>query len=424
MMPSLHSADVIQDEGKKMLRNKTVVLGAGSGPLTWVAVEVLRALQRAEATVRVVLSAETEAFVPALTFQTLAGDLVALPHDLYGTTVGGEYRPLTALVQDIDALVVVPATPALLAKVATACADEALVRACLMHQGPTVCAYPGQARSYQHPLVQRNIEVLRDAGIVLHDQGMSEGDAPDELGWVLSSEAIVATVADQLHSSTALAGKVMIITAGPTQEPIDPVRHISNRASGKTGFDLAAAAQRRGAKVILVTGPTHLVPPAGVTCVRIQTALEMRQAVLDHFAQADVVIKTAAVSDFRPRVMATDKVKKEDAELAIPLERNPDILAELGRLKNARQVLVGFAAETQDLLTNAQHKVQSKQLDFIVVNDVSDPSIGFASDDNRVNILDAAGHIEALPVMRKERLADEILDRVQPLLLQRAGGAV
>lgn len=407
-----------------MLRNKTVVLGAGSGPLTWVAVEVLRALQRAGATVRVVLSTETEAFVPALTFQTLAGELVALPQDLYGTTIGADYRPLATLVQDIDAFVIVPATPALLAKAATGCADEALVRACLLHQGPTVFAYPGQAQSYQHPLVQRNIQVLRDAGMVLHDQGVSEGDTTDELGWVMSSEAIAATVAEQLHSSTELAGKVVIITAGPTQEPIDPVRHISNRSSGKTGFVLAAAAQRRGAKVILVTGPTHLAPPQGVTCVRIQTALEMRQAVLDHFAQADVVIKTAAVSDFRPRVMAADKVKKEGAELAIPLERNPDILAELGRLKTTGQVLVGFAAETQDLLNNAKHKVQSKQLDFIVVNDVSDPSIGFASDDNRVNILDAAGHIDELPVMRKERLADEILDRVQPLLVQRGGGVV
>ncbi len=406
-----------------MLRNKTVLLGVGSGPLTWVAVEVLRALQRAEARVHVVLSTATEAMVPALTFQTLAREMVIPAHELYGSTVGGDFRPLSALMQAVDAMLIVPATPALLAKCAAACADEALIRALLLHQGPTLLAYPGQARLYQHPLVQQSVQRLRDVGMVLYDQGIRETDATaDELGWALSSQALVDAVARQLQTVTDLAGKVVIITAGPTQEPIDPVRHISNRSSGKMGFAVATAAQQRGAKVILVSGPTSLEVPSGVTCIRIQTALEMRQAVLDHFAQADVVVKTAAVSDFRPRLVATDKVKKDEAELSIPLERNPDILAELGQRKTATQVLVGFAAETQDLLANAQQKVRSKHLDFIVVNDVSDPAIGFASDDNRVHILDAAGRIEELPTMRKESLADHILDRVQPLLAQKAGG--
>jgi len=212
----------------------------------------------------------------------------------------------------------------------------------------------------------------------------------------------------------------VLITAGPTQEPIDPVRHISNRASGKTGFALAAAARRRGARVILVTGPTHLEAPAGVTCIRIHTALEMRQAVLDHFADVDIVIKTAAVADFRPQVVLQDKAKKDTAALSIALERNPDILAELGQHKGHR-VLVGFAAETQDLLANARQKVHSKNLDFIVANDISDPSIGFASDQNRVYILDAGGQVEELPTMAKTRLADTILDRVHTVLQQRPG---
>jgi phosphopantothenoylcysteine decarboxylase/phosphopantothenate--cysteine ligase len=224
-----------------------------------------------------------------------------------------------------------------------------------------------------------------------------------------------------MRTTTALTGKVVLITAGPTQEPIDPVRHISNRSSGKTGFALATEARQRGAQVILVTGPTHLEAPFGVQCIRIQTALEMRQAVLDHFAAADVVIKTAAVADFRPSLVAQDKVKKDVAELNIPLERNPDILAELGQHKGAR-ILVGFAAETRDLLDNARQKVQGKNLDFIVANDISDPSIGFASDDNRVHILDAAGKIEELPTMAKQHLAGTILDRVQNLLSLRHGG--
>jgi phosphopantothenoylcysteine decarboxylase/phosphopantothenate--cysteine ligase len=404
-----------------MLRNKTVLLGAGDGPLTWVAVEVLRALQRAGAHVRVVLSLATEAFVPALTFQTLAGAPVILPQDLYGTMVGSQLQPLATVLAQVDAVVVVPATPALLAKLATAGADEALVRAVLLHQGPTMLAYPGQARPYRHALVQGNIQRLTEAGMIVLDQGEQVYEsAVDELGWTLVAQAVVEAVAQHLQAKTDFAGRVAIITAGPTQEPIDPVRHISNRSSGKTGFALAAAAQQRGAKVILISGPTHLPVPSGVTCIRVQTALEMRQAVLAHFDAADLIIKTAAVADFRPQYSAPGKVKKQDAELSIQLERNPDILAELGQRKT-RQVLVGFAAETENMLANAQQKVQGKHLDFIVVNDVSDPSIGFASDDNRVHILDAAGHVEALPTMRKASLADCILDRVQPLVAQRAG---
>ncbi len=404
-----------------MLHKTTIVLGVGGGPLTWVAVDVLRALQRAGAQVRVILSAETAMFVPALTFQTLTSGEVVFAEALYGSMLGGHFRPLSAFVAQADALVVVPATPTLLAKAASACADEALIRALLLHRGPTVLALPEQAALYQHALVQHNLQRLRAAGICLCDCGIGETpDAPDELGWSLAVPAVVQAVAESLRQRTALTGKVVMITAGPTQEPIDPVRHISNRASGKTGFALAEAARRRGARVILVTGPTHLEPPVGVQCIRIQTAAEMREAVLAHFAEADVVIKTAAVADFRPQKVAHDKVKKEAAELSIPLERTPDILAELGAQKGQR-ILVGFAAETQDLLANAAHKVRAKHLDFIVANDISNPHLGFASDENQVYILDAAGQREALSTRAKTRLADDILDRVQRLLEQRAG---
>lgn len=401
-----------------MLDNKTVLLGAGSGPLTWVAVDVLRALQRAGAQVRVLLSRDTETFMPALTFQALTNGEVVPAEALYGTMVGGQLRPLSAWVESAAAMVVVPATPDLLAKAAAGWADEALVRAMLLQPGPTLFAYPGQAAVYQHALVQANVQRLRTAGMHLYETGLPNADARDELGWSLDAAAIVAQLAACLQQGSQLSGKVVIITAGPTQEPIDPVRHISNRASGKTGFALAAAARQRGARVILVAGPTHLEAPPGVTCIRIQTALEMRQAVLDHYATADIVIKTAAVADFRPAVVAHDKVKKDAAALSIPLERNPDILAELGQQKGQR-VLVGFAAETQDLMANAAQKVRSKHLDFIVANDISDPGLGFASDDNRVHILDAAGHIAELPTMAKGHIADYILDRVQAVLAQR-----
>ena len=405
-----------------MLHNKTILLGVDSGPLTWLAVDVLRELQRAGARVHVVLSTETETFVSALTFQTLAGEEVLSADALYGEVVGSHFRSLAHVVRNADAMLVVPATPALLAKAATGCADETLVRALLLHRGPTMVAFPGQSIEYQHTLVQQNLKRLRDAGISLYDKGIPETDtATDILEWSLAPREIVTAMADCLHETDALAGKILLVTAGPTQEPIDPVRHISNRSSGKTGFALAEAAQRRGAQVILVSGPTHLEAPPGVLCIRVQTALEMRQAVLDHFDKADVVIKTAAVADFRPKQTVRDKVKKDAAELNIALEPNPDILAELGKQKG-QQVLVGFAAETQDLLQNARQKVQKKNLDLIVANDVSDPSIGFASEYNRVHLLDAKGQVEELPTMTKLRMVEHILDRVQTLLEQRTGG--
>jgi phosphopantothenoylcysteine decarboxylase/phosphopantothenate--cysteine ligase len=402
-----------------MLHNKTILLGVGSGPLTWVAVDILRELQRAGAAVQVILSQETEAFIPALTFQTLSGKETLSAQALYGDVVGGQFHSLATTVRQADALLVSPATPALLAKISSGCADEALIRALLLHRGPTMLAFPGQAAEFQHLLVQRNLQQLSEAGISLYDKGVPEtDDATDILGWTMSPVDIVAALADCLHLTTDLAGKVLIVTAGPTQEPIDPVRHISNRSSGKTGFVLAEAAQRRGATVILIAGPTHLQAPAGVQCIRVQTAVDMYRAVLQHFEKADIVVKTAAVADFRPKQTVPDKVKKDVATLSIELEPNPDILAELGR-KKRHQVLVGFAAETQDLIQNARQKVEKKNLDLIVANDVSDPTIGFASEYNRVHILDATGQIEDLPKMTKMRMAEHILDRVQMILKHR-----
>ncbi len=404
-----------------MLQAKTIMLGVGGGPLTSAAIEVLRALQRAGAGVRVVLSAETEAFVPALTFRSLADGDVLMPGDLYGRMGAQDFHSLHALVRNADGLVVVPATPALIAKAATGWADEALVRAMLLHNGPTVFACAARAAEYQHPLVRQNVQRLRDAGVTLCDAGVSEtNDSADELGWSLAAATVVEAVAASLRQTTVLSGKTVIVTAGPTQEQIDPVRHISNASSGKTGFAIAEAARQRGAEVVLITGPTHLQAPVGVTCVPVRTAVQMRDAVREHFAAADVVIKSAAVSDFRPATVIADKVKKEDATLSIALERNPDILAELGAVKGKR-VLVGFAAETRDLLANAKQKVSKKALDLIVANDVSDPAMGFASDHNRVHLIDAAGRIEPLPVMSKRALAEAILDRVQAVLTQRQG---
>ena len=267
----------------------------------------------------------------------------------------------------------------------------------------------------------QNVQRLRDVGIVFCDAGVPDGDrCADELGWSIDPATVVEAVTHSLVRTSALAGRTVIVTAGPTQEPIDPVRHISNASSGRTGFALAEAARLRGAEVVLITGPTHLQAPFGVTCVPVRTAVQMRDAVRDHFEAADVVIKSAAVSDFRPVAVVGEKVKKEEASLTLTLERNPDILAELGALK-AHQILVGFAAETHDLFANAQAKVNRKGLDLVVANDVSDPAIGFGSEHNRVHLIDAAGRVESLPEMSKRALAEIILDRVQAALTKHKG---
>ena len=409
----------VEDPG--LLKARTILLGVGGGPSTSAAVEVLRGLQRAGAAVRVILSAETDAFVPALTFRSLADGDVVMPGDLYGRLEAQAFRSLRGLVEGADALVVVPATPALVAKAATGRADEALVRALLLRDGPAVFACPARAVEYRHPLVEQNLQRLQDAGVTLCDAGVPDADGcADESGWSIDAATVVAAAADSLVAANTLTGKTVIVTAGPTQEPIDPVRHISNGSSGKTGFALAEAARLRGAAVVLITGPTHLQTPVGVTCVPVRTAVQMRDAVRDHFEAADVIIKSAAVSDFRPAATVAEKVKKEEASLTLTLERNPDILAELGALKGHR-VLVGFAAETRDLFANAQRKVKRKSLDLIVANDVSDPAIGFGSDHNRVHLIDAAGRIEPLPEMSKRALAEAILDRVQAVLTRRQG---
>ena len=234
---SLTAVSEVEDSG--LLEGKTLLLGAGGGPSTSAAVEVLRALQRAGAAVRVILSAETEAFVPALTFRSLAGGDVVMPGDLYGCLGAREFRSLRGLVEDADGLVVVPATPAFMAKAATGQADEALLRAILLHDGPTVFACPARAAEFRHPLVMQNVQRLQDAGVTLCDAGGPDGDrSRDELGWVLDPANVVQAVTHSLVRANVLTGTTVIVTAGPTQEPIDPVRHISNASSRQNGLRL------------------------------------------------------------------------------------------------------------------------------------------------------------------------------------------
>jgi phosphopantothenoylcysteine decarboxylase/phosphopantothenate--cysteine ligase len=269
---------------------------------------------------------------------------------------------------------------------------------------------------FEHPAVQENLKRLRDRGVHVVEPDMGPlasglvgrgrlADLPEILGAI---ERILVPRQD-------LAGQVVLVTAGPTREPLDPVRFLSNRSSGKMGYAIAEAAAARGAHVILVSGPTALPAPPGVDMIHVETAEEMYQAVLAKLEPARVVIKAAAVADYRPKQKADRKIKKDQAVSEVALEATPDILAELGKRKGTR-ILVGFAAETDDLVANARKKLQRKNLDLIVANDVGQAGAGFGVDTNMVKILDAMGGVEELPLLSKREVADRILDRVKGVL--------
>jgi len=272
---------------------------------------------------------------------------------------------------------------------------------------------------YQHVAVQENLNRLRDRGV--HIVGPASGELASGSvgpGRLVEPAEIVEAIERILATARDLADEVVLVTAGPTREPLDPVRYLSNRSSGKMGYAMAEAAAARGARVILVSGPTALTPPQGVDVIHVETAQQMHDAVLAKLTAATVVIKAAAVADYRPKQVAARKMKKDEAVHEVTLESTPDILAEVGKRKG-RRILVGFAAETEDLVENARKKLQRKNLDLMVANDVSQPDAGFDADTNAVKILDAQGKVEELPVQSKRSVADRVLDRVVGLLKQR-----
>jgi phosphopantothenoylcysteine decarboxylase/phosphopantothenate--cysteine ligase len=272
-------------------------------------------------------------------------------------------------------------------------------------------------RMFNHPAVRENLEILKGRGISIMAPAEGELACGTEGPGRLQEPAVILEQAAILLGREDLSGMRLLVTAGPTIEPLDPVRYLTNRSSGKMGFALARVARQRGADVTLISGPTNLSPPFGVTLERVMTTEEMKEAVLRHSPQSDVIIKAAAVSDYRPKNMAEQKIKKGDKACAtLELVPNPDILAELGSLRGKHAwVLVGFAAETQDLTANAGEKLKAKNLDLIVANDVSREDAGFGSDTNRVKILSRDGEVEDCPLMTKEETADRILDRVKDL---------
>jgi phosphopantothenoylcysteine decarboxylase/phosphopantothenate--cysteine ligase len=397
-----------------------VALGVTGGIAAYKAAELVRLLQDRGIRVQVVMTRAAQEFVRPLTFAALSGEKVIT--DLFGAdaeepNIDSAVEHI-AVAQAIDALVVAPATADVIAKFAHGEANDFITTLFLATTAPVVIAPAMNVNMWENAATQANIGTLKARGVAIvePDSGYLACGMVGA-GRLAANETIVLAVLKALKAEQDLAGETVLVTAGPTLEPIDPVRYIGNRSSGKMGYAIAEAALRRGAKVILVSGPTALKAPSSAEVVQVQTAQQMRDAVMAHFDRATIVIKAAAVADFTVRA-ADEKIKRK-GPISLELEPTTDILAELGAKKGSR-IVIGFAAETSDVLANARKKLESKSLDAIVLNDVSQPGIGFDSERNAVTILTHAG-AETVPETSKWEVAHRVLDAVVRVKLERTG---
>jgi phosphopantothenoylcysteine decarboxylase/phosphopantothenate--cysteine ligase len=400
-----------------VLSGRRILLGVTGSIAAYKAVELASRLTQAGALVDVLLSRSAERFVASMTFHSVTRRPCYTGADLWGEQ---SHVLHVELGRTADILAVAPATAHTIAKLAHGEADNLISLAALTLRGPLLIAPAMDAGMYHHPAVQDNLHVLQSRGAII--AGPAEGRMASGLigeGRLLEPDAIVGHIRLALGAGGPLAGTRFVVTAGGTREPIDPVRSIANRASGKQGFALAQAALDRGAKVILITGPSHLPAPVGAERIDVTTGDEMAQAVEDALNGADGLIMAAAVSDFRPLAPAESKIKKAGGIPKIELERTVDILGRIGAERDGLRrpvVLVGFAAETEDLVENARTKLQEKGLDLIVANDISQADSGFGTDTNQVTMLEADGSVQVLPLLSKAGVAERVLDRVAELL--------
>ncbi len=393
-----------------------VALGVTGGIAAYKSAEILRLLQDRGIRVQVIMTRAAQEFVRPLTFAALSGEKVIT--GMFSS--GEEHEPNIdsaiehiAVAQSIDALVVAPATADVIAHFAQGIATDFLTTLYLATTAPVVIAPAMNGNMWNHAATQENLEVLRKRGVKVVEPGsgyLACGMVGQ--GRLAENEAIVSAVLEALGASQDLAGETVLITAGATREKIDPVRYLTNRSSGRMGYALAEAALRRGARVLLVSGPTSITPPGAAEVTRVESTEEMRDAVLHLLPQATVVIKTAAVADYRPKSAAGQKIKRK-GPMTLELEATPDILKELTSRKKS-QIIVGFAAETENVLENARQKLVSKSLDAIVVNDVSREGVGFDSDRNAVTVITGDGVVE-VPETTKWEVAQRVLDQIVKL---------
>jgi len=396
----------------KGMEGKRLIVGVTGGIAAYKAAELVRLLVKAGAQTRVAMTLNSTRFISPLTLEALSGNRVVW--DMWNP----DSAPMDHINwgQDADLIVIAPATANFIAKMAHGIGDDFLSTLILAATAKILVCPSMNTQMYLNPAVQKNMRELKQRGFFFMEPSEGELACGTEGPGRLPEPADILEKARILLSQQDLSGLRILVTAGPTVEPIDPVRYITNRSSGKMGYALAGAAKRRGADVMLVSGPTDLRPPVDVNFCGVKTAEEMKRAVLDASEQYDVIIKAAAVSDYRPREKALQKIKKQKETQSIELVRNPDILAELGEKRgNSRWILVGFSAETEDLLANATEKLRQKNLDMIVANDVSREDAGFESDTNLVKVIYRDGELEEFPLMTKEEVADQLLERIKEL---------
>jgi phosphopantothenoylcysteine decarboxylase/phosphopantothenate--cysteine ligase len=389
-----------------------IILGVGGGIAAYKSAEIARLLMQAGHEVQAVMTSAAQEFVRPLTFAALTGRKTLT--DLFAMESAIEH---ISVARENELLAIAPATADLIAKLAHGLADDFLTTLYLAFTGPVVVAPSMNSNMWGHPATQANLEALRRRGhcIVEPDSGYLACGMTGP-GRLADPEAIVEAIQRESRRRHDLDGETVLVTAGPTQEPLDPVRYISNRSSGKMGYALAEAAAARGARVILISGPVHLAPPRGIDVISVRTAVEMRQKVFENLAPASIVIKAAAVSDFHLSKVPEQKVKKTAARMSLELDPTPDILAELGRKKQDR-LLIGFAAETQNLHQEARRKLESKNCDMVVGNLVGGSESGFESEENEVVLALATGEIISLPRAPKREIADRIFDEALKLRL-------
>lgn len=397
-----------------MLKDKTVVIGVSGGIAVYKVCDVVSRLKKLGANVHVIMTKSATEFVAPLTFQSLSQNYVV--SDMFEEPKTWDVEHIS-LAKKADVFLIAPATANVIGKIACGISDDMLSTTVMATKGKVLIAPAMNTNMYENPIVQRNIDTLKalNYDFIEPESGrLACGDMGK--GKLASPENIVEAVVSTLTKKQDLKGERIIITAGPTVEAIDPVRYLTNRSTGKMGYAIAKEAIGRGAEVTLVSGPTKLEPPKNLRkFIKIESAQEMYEAVLDNLDENQVIIKSAAVADYKPKSYCNKKIKKNDDDLVIGLDRNKDIAYEIGKIKNDK-ILVGFAAETNDLIENAKNKVKKKNLDFIVANDLTKEGAGFGVDTNIVKIIDKDGIISEYPIMKKEEVANVILDKVKSLL--------
>lgn len=393
-----------------MKDKKCVVVGVSGGVAVYKALDVISRLRKKDVEIHVIMTKSATEFVTPLSFQSLSQNMVII--DMFAEPKAWEIQHIS-LAKKADLMLIVPATANIIGKVANGIADDMLSTTIMATKAPVVFCPAMNTNMYENPIVQRNISLLKELGYEFIEPASGRLACGDEgKGKLQDTEIIAEETLRRLHSTKDLLGKKVVVTAGPTMVPIDPVRILTNRSSGKMGYSIAEEARDRGAEVVLISGPTSLRKPNGIKVIDIKTNEDMFNAIKNEFKDADIVIKSAAVADYKAKNYSNEKIKKTGDDLNLIFERDRDILKTLGDMKK-NQILVGFAAESSNLKENAKGKLERKNLDYIVANDISKPETGFASDENKVTIISKSGEEVSLEKMSKREVAKNIFDIIK-----------